>query len=85
MMKEICMSNMIILNKWNIGCLVPYYKNVDFVKLINNEEIEKNMINGHLYSNADIMYNEFYKIHWIETDIIFFKGNRDIDLNKQIE
>jgi hypothetical protein len=78
--KEVFMSNLIIRNKWNIGCLIPYYKNTDFVKLIENNEIKDNMINGHLDSKSDIMYNEFYKKYWTETDIIFFKGNRDIIL-----
>jgi hypothetical protein len=80
--KEILMSNLVILNKWNIGCLIPYYKNTDFVKLIENNDVDNNMINGHLNLKSDTMYNEFYKKYWIETDIIFFKGNRDIDLNK---
>jgi len=80
MLKEIFMSDLLIRNKWNIGCLIPYYKNMDFVKLVENKEVEKFMINGHLDCKCDIMYNEFYKIHWTETDIIFFKGNRDIIL-----
>jgi hypothetical protein len=83
MLKEVFMSDIIIRNKWNIGCLVPYYKNTDFVKLVENKEVENFMINGNLDSKFDIMYNEFYKIYWTETDIIFFKGNRDIDLNKK--
>ena len=85
MMKEIPLSNLIITNKWNIGCLVPYYKNVDFVKLIQNNEVDNFMINGHLHLQSDIMYNKYYKKYWTETDIVFFKGNRDIDLNKEIE
>ena len=80
MLKEIFMSDLIIRNKWNIGCLIPYYKNTDFVKLVENNDIQNNMINGHLECKSDIMYNEFYKKYWNETDIIFFKGNRDIIL-----
>jgi hypothetical protein len=80
MHKEVLMSNLIIRNKWNIGCLIPYYKNLDFVKLVENNDVENNMINGHLQYKSDIMYNEFYKKYWTETDIIFFKGNRDIIL-----
>jgi hypothetical protein len=74
------MSNLIIQNKWNIGCLVPYYKDIDFVKLIENNNVENTMINGHLQYKSDIMYNEFYKKYWVETDVIFFKGNRNIVL-----
>ena len=80
MLKEIAMSDLIIRNKWNIGCLIPFYKNTDFVKLVENNDVDNNMINGHLKCKSDIMYNEFYKKYWIETDIIFFKGNRDIIL-----
>ena len=78
--KELLMSNLIIQNKWNIGCLVPYYKDIDFVKLIENNNVENTMINGHLQYKSDIMYNEFYKKYWVETDVIFFKGNRNIVL-----
>ena len=53
---------------------------MDFVKLVENNDVANNMINGHLECKADIMYNEFYKKYWTETDVIFFKGNRDIVL-----
>ena len=79
--KEIAMSNLVIRNKWNIGCLIPYYKNTDFVKLVENNDVENNMINGHIEFKSDMMHNEFYKKYWVETDIIFFKGNRDIILS----
>jgi len=86
MYKEISMSYLVIRNKWNIGCLLPYYKNMDFVELFNNMDLNNNIVLGHPdYKSDDIMYNEFYKKCWTETDIIFFKGNRDIDLNKKIE
>ena len=78
MHKEVLMSNLIIRNKWNIVCLVTLYKDIDFVKLIENNNVENTMINGHLEYKSDIMYNEFYKKYWVETDVIFFKGNRDI-------
>ena len=81
MLKEIFMSDLIIRNKWNIGCLIPYYKNTDFVKLVENNDVENNMINGHIEFKSDMMHNEFYKKYWVETDIIFFKGNRDIILS----
>ena len=80
MIKEVIMSKLIIRNKWNIGCLIPYYKNLDFVKLIENNTIANYMINGHLKFKSDLMYNEFYKKYWNETDLIFFKGNRNIIL-----
>jgi hypothetical protein len=79
--KEVSMSDLVMINKWNIGCLVPYYKDYDFVKLVDNDDdINNNMLNGHLKCKCDIMYNEFYKKYWTETDIIFIKGNRDIIL-----
>jgi hypothetical protein len=80
MLKEIFMSDLIIRHKWNIGCLIPYYKNMDFIKLVENDDVANNMINGHIEFKSDLMCNEFYKKYWTETDIIFFKGNRDIIL-----
>ncbi len=41
------MSNLVLKNGWNIGCILGYYKGVDFVKLIKNrctqDEFEKKM------------------------------------------
>ena len=80
MVKEIYMSDLILQNKWNIGCLIPNYKDYDFVKIIENNDVNNTIINENLEYKSDIMYNEFYKKYWTETDIIFFKGNRDIIL-----
>ena len=81
MYKEISMSYLIIRNKWNIGCLIPYYKNMDFVKLFDDIDLNNNIVFGHPeYKSEDMLYDKFYKKYWTETDIIFFKGNRDIIL-----
>jgi hypothetical protein len=81
MYKEISMSYLVIKNKWNIGCLIPHYKNTDFVKLFDNMDLDNKLVFGHPeYKSEDLMYNEYYKKYWTETDIIFYKGNRDIIL-----
>jgi hypothetical protein len=44
-------------------------------------DLDNKLVFGHPeYKSEDLMYNEFYKKYWTETDIIFFKGNRDIIL-----
>jgi len=70
--KEIKMSRDIINNGWNIGCLHSYYKDTDFrsenknVKLLN-DLCFKNRFRGKT-------------IHPYE--ILFVKGNRNIDIDK---
>jgi len=82
--KEIFMS-MIILQKWNIGCLLPCYKNVNFIEEMKNT-INTNL-SPELYqylhntNQTDLCYNKFYNKLWTETDVIFIKGNRDIIIN----
>ena len=68
--KEVLMSRKIIENNWNIGSLLPYYKNVDFTftdKTPNEYNIE--FIN-------DIMYPNYRNVLWNEYDLVFIKGNR---------
>ena len=68
--KEIQMSRKIIENGWNIGCLMKYYKDVDFT--FQNKAPEE-------YTNpfiGDVMWPESYKKIWDEHELVFIKGNR---------
>jgi len=71
--KELLMSRRIIENGWNIGSLLPYYKDVDFTfktKSINE------------YPNdffLDELTWEYYNNKlWTPSDLVFIKNNRDI-------
>uniref|UniRef100_A0A6C0ANU2 Rhamnan synthesis protein F n=1 Tax=viral metagenome TaxID=1070528 RepID=A0A6C0ANU2_9ZZZZ len=68
--KEILMSRKIIENKWNIGSLLPYYKNVDFT-FTNKTPGEYN-----INFLDDIMFPQFRNSLWNEYDLVFIKGNR---------
>jgi len=74
--KEIRMSRLIIENGWNIGCLMPIYKNLDFRfrdGLPRDVEFKK-----------DIIYDNFYKEGaFNEFDNIFIKGNRGIEISTE--
>jgi hypothetical protein len=68
--KEILMSRKIIENNWNIGSLLPYYKDVDFTFSCKKpSEYNKKFLD-------DIMYREFKDKLWNVYEIIFIKGNR---------
>jgi hypothetical protein len=63
--KEILMSEKIIKNGWNIGCLMEYYKGVNFTKTPNISLL------------GDVMYFEYRgKIWKDEYELVFIKGNR---------
>ena len=68
--KEVLMSRKIIENKWNIGSLLPYYKDVDFT-FISKKPSEYNM-----EFLDDVMYPRFKDTLWNIYDIVFIKGNR---------
>lgn len=68
--KEILMSRKILDNGWNIGCLLPIYKNVDFTLQTTNNN-SKNM---HLYD--DVMYEKYCNKIWTPNQLVFIKGNR---------
>ena len=68
--KEIKMSQTIIQNGWNIGCLHQYYKDVDFTfKTKSPEEYEKPFMN-------DIMFPSQRNVLWTDVELVFIKGNR---------
>jgi hypothetical protein len=72
--KEIHMSYLILQNNWNIGCLIPYYKNVDFRKTSN---FDKEYLD-------DIVGYNCYNIIWNEYDIVFIKANRNINYSNYL-
>jgi len=74
--KELLMSKKILENNWNIGSLMNYYKGIDFTfKKKKKEEYNIEYI-------GDVMCNNhIYKI-WNIYEIVFIKGNRDININK---
>lgn len=68
--KEIRMSTLILNKKWNIGSLLPYYKDMDFTNLTSNK---KQLLD-------DVMFQPYYNIIWNEYDLVFIKYNR-INMN----
>jgi hypothetical protein len=68
--KEVLMSRKIIENKWNIGSLFSYYKNIDFT--FSNKTPQEYGIKF----LGDIMFQKFKNILWNEYDLVFIKGNR---------
>jgi hypothetical protein len=68
--KEVLMSRLIIKNQWNIGSLLPYYKNVDFTFRCKKSK-DYNMI-----FLGDIMLPHYKDTLWSVYDLVFIKGNR---------
>jgi len=71
--RETRMSREIINNNWNIGCLHTYYKGIDFTFKNKNREIK--------YLNDLCHYNSFFGKTLHPYEILFVKGNRNIDPN----
>lgn len=69
--KEVLMSRLIIKNNWNIGCLTPCYKDIDFTFRIKNPEDYN--INFKIH---DIMYRQYINVLWKLEEVVFIKGNR---------
>ena len=68
--KEIRMSQCIIKNGWNIGCLHKYYNDVDFrFKIKQPHEYKLPFLD-------DIMYPQYKDKLWIKEGLVFIKGNR---------
>ena len=68
--KEVLMSRKIIEQNWNIGCLLTYYKDVDFTfKDKKPDEYNIKFLN-------DIMYPKFRNSLWKDSELVFIKGNR---------
>jgi len=72
--KEVPMSRIIIQNKWNIGSLLQYYKDVDFTFT------HKTPKDYNIPFLDDIMYPQFKDNLWNIYELVFIKGNRNIPL-----
>jgi hypothetical protein len=68
--KEILMSRKLIENGWNIGCLMPQYRGVDFT-------FKTRSVNSYAVNNwGDVMNKESRNVSWNEYQLVFIKGNR---------
>ncbi len=68
--KEVLMSRKIIENNWNIGSLLPYYKDVDFT-FSSKIPSEYNIT-----FLGDIMFQPYLNTMWNVYELVFIKGNR---------
>ena len=68
--REIPMSTRIIENGWNIGSLLPHYKDVDFT--FKNKRPE----DYNIEFLDDLMYQHHRHSLWDEYQLVFIKGNR---------
>ena len=76
--KEILMSRKIIENDWNIRSLLKLYNNVDFT--FKTKKPEDYILENITFYN-DILYDNFYQQKlWVKEEIIFVKGNRNINI-----
>lgn len=76
--KERCMSKLIIQHGWNIGCLIPMYKEVDF-----SFRTKKPQNYGFIF-RGNLMKPWYHNIYWNEYDLVFIKGNRVNLLNPKL-
>jgi hypothetical protein len=68
--KEIGMSRKILNKGWNIGSLLPMYKNADFTMKTQSSQTK------YMYQYDDIMYPKYMNKLWNPYDLVFIKGNR---------
>lgn len=68
--KEVKMSRKIIERGWNIGSLLPYYRDVDFTFAT------KPYCEWGKYSISDVMWPAYENIYWKREELVFIKGNR---------
>jgi hypothetical protein len=68
--KEVLMSRKIIENGWNIGSLLPHYKDVDFT--FRN----KKPIDYGIQFLGDLTFQCYRNVLWNEYQLVFIKGNR---------
>jgi len=78
LLKEIRMSSLIINNGWNIGCLMKYYRGIDFRLPPNQRGCD---ILG------DMAYDNSFKTNFFKgfEEIVFIKGNRYIDFERETQ
>ena len=69
--KEIGLSQHALNNGWNINCILPYYKDIDYIKL--DKDINPTSETGDPYYKNAYFGNTISKY-----DVIFYKNNRDL-------
>lgn len=72
--KEVLMSRKIIEKKWNIGSLLPYYKNIDFTFITKSPE------ECGIQFLGDVMWNQNINVLWNKYELVFIKGNRVVNI-----
>lgn len=72
--KEIGMSRKIIENGWNIGSLLPHYKNVDFTFKT------KKPSDYNITFFGDFMFPDYCNKYWEKNELVFIKGNRKVSI-----
>lgn len=70
LMKEVLMSRKIIENNWNIGSLLPHYKNIDFT--FNSKKPHE----CNIQFLGDVMFLQYLNKLWNINELVFIKGNR---------
>ena len=75
--REIRLSRLIIDNGWNIGCLMTYYKGVDFRFLTSRPSDYKPFVGDPLLSKnfSDKLFNNFYELVFIKPSSFDFNLN----------
>ena len=76
MYKEILMSRMIIARGWNIGCLFPGFRGIDF--RFKTKRPEDYRAQAKYLFAGDMMYPKFRYTVWDPYQLVFYKGNRFI-------
>lgn len=78
--KEVEMSRKVLARGWNIGCLLPQYKGVDFTFTTKKLSAYYN-VTWH-----DVMNRESRNVAWNEYQLVFVKGNRlEIDSIEELK
>lgn len=70
--KEIGLSQLLLKNNWNINCILPKYKDIDY--RILDKDINTSSLNGDPYYKNRYFGNTIDKY-----EAIFFKNNRPLD------
>ena len=75
--KERNMSRLIIENGWNIGCLITYYKGIDFRFLTERPSEYKPFLGDPLIVKnfSDKLFNNFYELVFINANSFDFNLN----------
>jgi hypothetical protein len=72
--QEILMSRKILKNNWNIGSLVPLFKDIDF--RVKEQWHTLYHVDNLALLPYDLMEVKYRNVYWNEYDLVFIKGNR---------